>query len=487
MNAQRIEDLRCQQSGSVDILYRTLGELPIVSGRPSKFRFSSMVLVLLSPYLVLRLGYVQKILLAIVILDIPFQLGTHLLYRDADAVSGALAGLSISATTIALLGLYASWFIRTLEKRTPRSGKSTKVNWSLLCYLGFTALSLVVARDIRLSGFELFLLLQMYLVFLYVANFVRTREEVLFVISFLLIGCLIESALMVALAFSNLASGLWGPVHFRVDPQAHGVLSRIGGTVGSPNEAGAYLSLVLSLAVSILFCDSSRKYKWLAAGVIGFGSAALILTFSRGAWISFVAAIVLFYLSLWRRNRVSLKTPIVTVAILLISYLPFHNAVEGRLLADDNGSAESRIPLMNLAFRIIADHPLLGVGSNNFSTAMDSYVTREFQTGFLYTVHNKYLLIWTEVGVLGLLAYLAFLFGVLRKGWMCWRFNDPLLSPLALGFTAASVGYMVHQTVDIFHDRAVTQLLWLVAGLLVAMHGILRAQPADFDPFSSIT
>jgi hypothetical protein len=41
--------------------------------------------------------------------------------------------------------------------------------------------------------------------------------------------------------------------------------------------------------------------------------------------------------------------------------------------------------------------------------------------------------------------------------------------------------------VDIFHDRAVTQLLWLVAGLLVAMHGILRAQPADFDPFSSIT
>jgi O-antigen ligase len=142
---------------------------------------------------------------------------------------------------------------------------------------------------------------------------------------------------------------------------------------------------------------------------------------------------------------------------------------------------------MNLAFRIIAEHPMLGVGSNNFSTAMDSYVTREFRNGFLYTVHNKYLLVWTEVGAGGLLAYLAFLFGVLRKGRACWRFNDPLLSPIALGFIAAGVGYMVHQTVDIFHDRAVTQLLWLVAGLLVAMHGILRAQPAQFDPLSSIT
>jgi putative inorganic carbon (hco3(-)) transporter len=485
MNAQMIEDLRCQQSGFADV--RTIGELPIVTGRRSKFSFSSVVLVLLSPYLVLRLGYVQKMLFAIVILDIPFQLGTHLFYREADAVSGALAGLSISATTIALLGLYASWFIRRLENRTPKSSESRKFNLPLLCYLGFTALSLVVARDIRLSCFELFLLLQMYLVFLYVANFVRTREEVLFVVSFLLLGCLIESALMVALAFSNLPSGLWGPVHLRVDAQAHGGLSRIGGTVGSPNEAGAYLSLALSLAVSLLFSDTQRKYKWLAAAVIGFGGAALILTFSRGAWISFVSAIALFYISLWRRNRGSLKAPIVTLAILLISYLPLHKAVEGRLLADDNGSAESRIPLMNLAFRIIADHPIFGVGSNNFSTAMDGYVTREFQTGFLYTVHNKYLLVWTEVGAVGLLAYLAFLFGVLRKGWACWRFNDQILSPLALGFTAASVGYMVHQTVDIFHDRAVTQLLWLVAGLLFAMHGILRAQPAEFDPFSSIT
>jgi O-antigen ligase len=485
MNSQITQDLLSRQGAPANFLDRTLGELPILTGRCFKLDSSSMVLILLSPYLVLRLEYIRKIFLAIVVLDIPFQLGTHLLYREADAISGALAGLSISATTIALLGLYTSWFIRRLEGRNPQSGRPASLNWPLLCYLGFTALSLIVARDVRLSCFELFLLLQMYLVFFYVANFVRTREEVLFVASFLLLGCLIESVLIVALQFSNLHSGLWGPLHLRIDTQAHGGPSRIGGTIGSPNEAGAYLSLVLSLAVSLLFSDITRKYKWLAAAVIGFGVAALIFTFSRGAWTSFVLAIAFFYFSLWRRNRGSLKAPIVALAILLISYLPFHNAVQARLLADDNGSAESRIPLMNLAFRMIAEHPMLGVGSNNFSIAMDSYVTREFRDGFLYTVHNKYLLVWTEVGAGGLLAYLAFLFVVLRKGRACWRFNDPLLSPIALGLIAASVGYLVHQTVDIFHDRAVTQLFWLVAGLLVAMHGILRAQPAH--PLSSIT
>jgi O-antigen ligase len=482
-----IEELRCEESVSGTALHRSLAELPIVTGRRSGLHLSSLLLVLLSPYLALRLASVQKLLFAIVILDIPLQVGTHLFYREADGISGALAGLSISATTIGLLGLYASWFIRALESRGQKSIRFTESSVALLSYLGFVALSMVVARDARLSCFELFLLLQMFLVFLYVVNFIRTREDVLFIVSMLLAGGLIESVLMIALGLFQLSSGLWGPVHIRVDALNTGGLARVGGTVGSPNEAGAYLSFVLALAVSLLFSETGRRYKWLAGAVLGFAGAALIFTFSRGAWLSLFLAVSLFYLLLLRRKGASVKAPIATLAILLISCLPFHSAIEARLFADDNGSAQSRVPLMKLAFRIIADNPVLGVGSNNFSTAMDSYLTPEFREGFLYTVHNKYLLVWAELGLGGLLAYLAFLVGVLRKGWACWRFGDPFLSTLALGITTATIGNMLHQTVDIFHDRAITQLLWLIVGLLVAMKTILRAQPAEYDPFSYIT
>jgi O-antigen ligase len=58
----------------------------------------------------------------------------------------------------------------------------------------------------------------------------------------------------------------------------------------------------------------------------------------------------------------------------------------------DRGSAESRIPLMNLALRIIEDHPVLGLGANNFTVVMDQYLSAEFRRGFLFAVHNKYLL-----------------------------------------------------------------------------------------------
>src|SRR2546430_3975621 len=97
---------------------------------------------------------------------------------------------------------------------------------------------------------------------------------------------------------------------------------------------------------------------------------------------------------------------------------------------------------------------------------MQHYLTSYFRTGFLYVVHNKYLLIWTETGMGGLFAYLAFLFAAVRMGWKCWKQNDGYLSMLALGITAAIIGQIVHMNFDVFRIGPVPELLWLLAALL---------------------
>jgi O-antigen ligase len=138
---------------------------------------------------------------------------------------------------------------------------------------------------------------------------------------------------------------------------------------------------------------------------------------------------------------------------------------------------------MKLAFRIIEDNPVLGVGANNFTVVMDRYLTPEFRHSFLFAVHNKYLLVLSETGIIGLLAFLAFLLDALRKGWQCWALQDRLLSPLALGFAAGIAGHMVHMSVDVFRGRPTQQLLWLVAALLTAMHRMCAASPDS--PFNA--
>jgi O-antigen ligase len=475
-------DLAARAGGSVS-LEGEAGRLGIYP-RVRTLSANSLVIAVLSPFIALTAGYVPRILLAIVILDIPFQFGTHLFYREEDAALGALGGLSISATTIALAGLYVSWFIRSQANRSSDARPSFHINLPLLLYLAITAISMVVAQDVSLSFFEVFLLLEACLVYFYVANNVRTRQDVLFVVSLLLIACLLESMAMILIRFNGMPSTLWGaPTHVHIETDAREGFMRIGGTVGSSNFAAAYLSISLASAASLLFTNLGRAHKWLAVAVLGLGGVALIFTFSRGGWMALALAVTVICLLVWSRRGFSLKTPIAVLLILGMLYLPFQSVISARLLGDDKGSAESRIPLMKLAFRIIEDNPVLGVGANNFTVVMDRYLTPEFRHSFLFAVHNKYLLVLSETGIIGLLAFLAFLLDALRKGWQCWALQDRLLSPLALGFAAGIAGHIVHMSVDVFRGRPTQQLLWLVAALLTAMHRMCAASPDS--PFNA--
>jgi O-antigen ligase len=477
--------LTARAGGTAEL--QTKADVPSIYSRVRNLGADSLVVALFSPFLALTSDFVPRILLAVVILDIPFEFGTHFYYREKDAALGALGGLSISATTLALAGLYLSWFIRSYAKKTTEARPSLHINLPLLLYFAITAVSVAVAQDVTLSLFEVALLLEACLVYLYVANKVRTRQDVMFVISLLLIGCLLVSLANIVLEFTGMPSTIWGaPTQIQIEAEPGQRFMRVGGTVGSPNFAAAYLSILLASAASILFADLGRKLKWLAIAVLGLGGVALIFTFSRGGWLATALAVTLICLLCWRRRGFSLKTPIVLILILGILWLPFQSVISARLLGDDGGSAESRIPLMKLAFRIIEDNPVLGVGANNFTVVMDRYLTSDFREGWRFAVHNKYLLVLAETGILGLLAFLAFLLDALRKGWQCWAVHDRLMSPIALGIMAGIAGHMVHMTVDVFRGRPTQQLLWLLAGLLAAMHRICLLDQGS-NSLSSIT
>jgi putative inorganic carbon (HCO3(-)) transporter len=158
--------------------------------------------------------------------------------------------------------------------------------------------------------------------------------------------------------------------------------------------------------------------------------------------------------------------------------VPLWGTINGRLTSNDNGSAASRITLIRLATHMIRAHPLLGVGINNVGVDIPQYAGPDFDGQWLYTIHNKYLLIWAEAGVGALLAFVWFLAATLRRGWLTARAGDRLLSPLAVGLSAGIAGQLVHMGVDIFQSRPQVEGLWLAAALLAAMALIIRA-PTD--------
>jgi len=417
-------------------------------------------------------GHVQRLLLAIIILDIPFPLDIHLGYRDDAANFGAVEGLNVSVTTISLIVLYALWLGELLSKQGPRPRLQLRENLPFVLYCAFTALSVLVAYDVTLSVFEIFLLLQMLLLYIYIASIVRTRQDVLFIVTMLLIGLVLESAIIIWVWLTGQHITI-AAITTRLDPShSSDLLARSGGTVGSPNTAGGYLGMLLAPAVSVLLTRLGRWYKWLAALAFCLGTVALISTFSRGGWAAFAVSLTILCLSAWRRGRLSLTVPFAIVVAGGFIFVFFQHAFVTRLLEYNNDAAYSRIPLMKLAFLMIKDNPLLGVGANNFAAVMNQYVTPELSYEWLYTVHNKYLLIWSEAGTGALVAFLWFLVATIRWGWQCGQSRDRLLSVLALGTTAGIMGHMVHMFVEIFNDRSLIQLLLLIAGLSTAMNKV---------------
>jgi hypothetical protein len=447
----------------------------VISTLPSPWPQLLLVLVAL-PFLGLISGNLRKLLLGVALLDIPLQLDTHLGFRPDLADLGSLGGWSISATTFALCGLYGLWAIELLGRVGRRARPDWRASLPATVYLACVGLSLLIAEDVTAGTFQLVLLAQMLLLYVYIVSTIRTREDVVFVLTLLLGGLLAESALMIALHFigQNVAiPGIAGRVSSTVTAQGQDL--RIGGTIGSANSAAIYLSLLLAPALSVLLTPLGPWRKRLAFVALTAGAGALLVTLSRGGWVAFGVSAVIVCVLATRRRWLSPSAPAALAGLAVVAALMFQDTIADRLVGYDEGSAHSRVPLMQLAIRIIEDQPVLGVGANNYGLAMQRYVTPDFSDyggEWLYLVHNNYLLVWAETGVPGLVAFLWFVLATVWMGWRAWRRNDRLLAPLALGLTAALIGHLIYMSVDLFNDRAHTQTLWVSAALLACISKI---------------
>jgi len=159
---------------------------------------------------------VRRMLLAIVIIDIPLQLDANLMFNEEAGAMGAVGGLIISLTTMALAVLLTMWLVDLLLKKERMNWKWVPFALPLILYIGFVTLSIFAAPDKNLTFFEIFLLLQIFLLYVLIINTVKTREEVLYIFAILMASVILESLIMIALRFYGQTVIIAG-IMFRVD------------------------------------------------------------------------------------------------------------------------------------------------------------------------------------------------------------------------------------------------------------------------------
>jgi len=139
----------------------------------------------------------------------------------------------------------------------------------------------------------------------------------------------------------------------------------------------------------------------------------MFVTFSRGGWFGAAVALAVVVVVAWLKRR-DLGAPRWAVAALTafgaILLLPAAAVVLARGFQGDQLSAASRVADWQTALAMIRDHPLLGVGKGNYLELARLYNPWALE----YPVHNVYLFLWAETGIIGLLALVAMLVGSLR-------------------------------------------------------------------------
>lgn len=181
------------------------------------------------------------------------------------------------------------------------------------------------------------------------------------------------------------------------------IASLVAGMFGNPNDLAVSLDLLLPLAVALALTSAGIKRLFYIACAVAL-AIGVIVTFSRGGFLGLVAVggVLLWKLSRRRRGLTVLAFVVATGVFLVAMPAGYSNRLTTifSIEEDPTGSAQARRELLTRAAAVAANHLVIGVGMGNFHI----YSIRE------QVAHNSYLEISAELGVAGLLAYLALIF-----------------------------------------------------------------------------
>ena len=265
---------------------------------------------------------------------------------------------------------------------------------------------------------------------------------------------------------------------------------RIYSTLDNPNLLGGYLLPILPLAVVALLRWQGRPRKLFALTSLLLGIVALVLTYSRGAWMGMVAGLgTLALLLLWRAIRhwplfwrrslpVLLLLGGAAVLVVLVTQVePLRVRVMSLVAGREDSSNNFRMNVWGSVLQMIEDRPWIGIGPGNsaFNLIYPLYQQAKFNALSAYSIPLE----WTvEAGVPGLLAGIGLFLCALRTGLGQWRSQGPLVLP-SLAAVAVFMALAVQGLTDTIFFRPEVQLVafFSLATLAASMQGAGASQP----------
>lgn len=231
---------------------------------------------------------------------------------------------------------------------------------------------------------------------------------------------------------------------------AQGIDRAVGNTSVSenPNSLGTTIAAAIPLFLLLALRAPSRWMRLLFALGVPLLLSTLGVTGSRASILGFLGAAIY----LWWTSRNRILVGIVGLTVLVAGFLILPEQYQTRYSSMTNSeldaSSQGRVTVWKKGARMVIDRPLFGVGIDCFGTANAASYSGEGRRSYLRP-HNLFVQVFAEVGLIGGLLFLAFMFEFLRTNRRTarklaaagsrWRFEREVLNALFAGFVVLLV------------------------------------------------
>lgn len=267
-------------------------------------------------------------------------------------------------------------------------------------------------------------------IFIVMINVVRTRERLMKML-WLSIG------IGIYLAVSALNLYMQGK--FKIEE--YRIAVDVGGMFGNPNEMAMHFVMMTPIVITLGIAAKSKVSRVFYFIMAALFVAANMVTFSRGGFLGVIACCGVLAWKLGRKHRLNVTVASIVVGGIAIIAAPGNYGL--RMMSifipglDAVGSNDQRRELLIRSLQVTARNPW-GIGIGNFPIVG----IRNLQS------HNAFTQVSSELGILGLIAYLVFMISPFRKLGAIERNlfdadDHSWYYYLAIGLQASIVGYMV--------------------------------------------
>ena len=226
--------------------------------------------------------------------------------------------------------------------------------------------------------------------------------------------------------------------------------------------AGLLMLVGMSALGRALFKSPRENTLWFSIAII---VTCLLLTLTRQAWLGFIMGLI--FLIYIRKKVFLLALPIVLAVIVLVAPGEIKQRLEN-LATGRDFTLYQRVVLWQGGWEIFKDHPLTGCGFRCVDLVNSQYPD---PTGFikeLRGMHNNFVQLAVDTGLLGLTTWLGIWFCFFR---LLYRRSaalehDPASCWMILGSAAAGVAFLAGGCFESnFYDSEVVMVLYFIMAL----------------------